>query len=323
MRVVPGTFVKGRGIALANMLLVRQLLVAERPNVLLTYNFGAIEGALVHRLWPRCRHLHFEDGFGPDEATGRQLPRRVWLRRLALSGRSRIVVPSRVLERVARRQWRFAEARVTYLPNGVDVDRFSPDVDRCLSPAAGLTIGTVGVLRPEKNIARLVEAVASLPETVVAKLIIAGDGPERPRLRALAERLGIAGRVDLVGHEDCPEHRLRQFDLFALSSDTEQMPLSLLEAMATALPVVATDVGDIRAMLPPAQHPFLVPATDADGLATAITSLARNRALCWQLGNANRTHACAHFSEEVMIRGYARLLAPADNLGAMALSSVG
>ena len=165
--------------------------------------------------------------------------------------------------------------------------------------------------------------MASLPKTVVAKLIIAGDGPERPRLTALAERLGVAGRVDLVGHEDCPEHRLRQFDLFALSSDTEQMPLSLLEAMATALPVVATDVGDIRAMLPSAQHPFLVPATNGHALAAAIAYLARKRALGRRLGSANRAHVCAHFSEEVMIRGYARLLAPADSLGAMALSSVG
>ena len=195
VRVVPGGFIKGRGIGLLNLMLVRRLLAAERPDVLLTYNFGAIEGALAHRLWPRCRHLHFEDGFGPDEAAGRQLARRVWLRRLALSGQSRIVVPSRVLERVACSQWRFAKARVEYLPNGVDGDRFSPDLDRCPDTAEGLTVGTVGVLRPEKNIARLVEAVASLPKTVVAKLIIAGDGPERPRLTALAERLGVAGRV--------------------------------------------------------------------------------------------------------------------------------
>ena len=155
------------------------------------------------------------------------------------------------------------------------------------------------------------------------RLVIVGDGPERAALEALAATEGVGGRVEFAGYRVDPAPLYAGFDIFALSSDTEQMPLSLLEAMATALPVVATDVGDIRAMLPSAQHPFLVPATNGHALAAAIACLARKRALGRRLGSANRAHVCAHFSEEVMIRGYARLLAPADSLGAMALSSVG
>ena len=86
VRVLPCTLLKGPGLAFRNLTLMRSLLRRERPDALLTYNFGAIEAALAHRLWPSCRHIHFEDGFGPDEVSGRQLQRRVWLRRLALWG---------------------------------------------------------------------------------------------------------------------------------------------------------------------------------------------------------------------------------------------
>ena len=194
VRAISTTFVKGRGIAWRNLALVRDLLRREQPDALLTYNFGAIEAALAHRLWPSCRHLHFEDGFGPDELPGRQLTRRVWLRRVALSGNTRIVVPSRTLERIARQSWRFAPDKVEYLPNGVDLARFTSAAQA--SPrVGGLRVGVVSTLRPEKNLARLLQAVALLPETLVSDLVVAGEGPERPMLTALAQRLGIAGRV--------------------------------------------------------------------------------------------------------------------------------
>jgi hypothetical protein len=120
LELAPMPVVKGGGLSIANLRRFRSTIRAARPDLLLTYNWGAIEWALANRLAPLCRHVHFEDGFGPDEADGRQLARRVWLRRLALSGRSEIVVPSRLLERIARERWRFAARRVRYIPNGVD-----------------------------------------------------------------------------------------------------------------------------------------------------------------------------------------------------------
>ena len=277
----------------------------ERPDALLTYNFGAIEAALAHRLWPSCRHVHFEDGFGPDEVSGRQLLRRVWLRRLALSGRTRIVVPSRTLERIALSEWRFAASRVEYLPNGVDLKRFAPRPDA--ATAGTLKVGIVSALRPEKNVARLLRAVAALPETADISLVVAGDGPERRALTALADTLDIASRVEFAGHVARPEQLMRRLDLFALSSDTEQMPLTLLEAMASGLPVVATDVGDVRATLPPSQYPFVVQPDDETALSAAMATLARDRALARRLGAANRERVCTHYGEDAMIRRYAQL----------------
>jgi L-malate glycosyltransferase len=91
---------KGRGLSLRNLAAFRGTLGEERPDLLLTYNWGAIECALADRLRPICPHIHVVDGFGPEEADG-QLSRRIWLRRVALSGSTTVVVPSQTLRKLA------------------------------------------------------------------------------------------------------------------------------------------------------------------------------------------------------------------------------
>jgi glycosyltransferase involved in cell wall biosynthesis len=240
VRLAPLPVSKGGALSLANLRRFRATVRELKPDLLLTYNWGTIEWALAQRLRPFCPHLHFEDGFGPDEADGRQLPRRVWLRRVALSGGSRVVVPSRLLHRIATEQWRLAPRRLHFIPNGVDTARFASASAADLPgiPADALVIGSVGALRPEKNYARLLRAVASLAGEPF--LVLVGDGSERGALETLARSLGIAERVHFAGRVDAPEALLARFDIFALSSDTEQMPISLIEAMAAGRPVVAT-----------------------------------------------------------------------------------
>ena len=122
-------------------------------------------------------------------------------------------------------------------------------------------------------------------------------------------RLGVADRTVFTGHTRQPEIILRQLDLFALGSDTEQMPISLLEAMAAALPVVATDVGDVTAVLPPAQHALVVDRAQEAGFAAALARLVADPALRERLGTANRAHVAAHFSKAAMVERYRDLLA--------------
>jgi glycosyltransferase involved in cell wall biosynthesis len=262
---------------------------------------------------PVCPHLHFEDGFGPEEADGRQLPRRVWLRRLALSGQSRIVVPSRTLEAIATRVWRFAPHRVLYIPNGIDTERCAAlagaaplGLRRC---PGEILIGGIGLLRPEKNFARLIRAFARAARDREARLVIAGDGPERGALEALAAELGIAAKVTFTGFLERPEEALVELDLFALSSDTEQMPLGMVEAMAAGLPVVATDVGDVRALLPEAQRAYVVAKEDEAAFTAALGRLLDGPELRRALGAANRPHARERYGLERMVSRYASLFA--------------
>src|SRR5262249_56226371 len=89
------------------------------PDLLLTYNWGSIEWAATNRLWRVAPHIHFESGFGPEEAH-RQIPRRALARRFALRRAQRVVVPSHNLVRIATEIWRLDTRQVAYVPNGVD-----------------------------------------------------------------------------------------------------------------------------------------------------------------------------------------------------------
>jgi glycosyltransferase involved in cell wall biosynthesis len=276
----------------------RRLLRDFAPDTLLTYNWGAIEWAMANI--PRvARHVHVEDGFGPEERAG-QLRRRALTRRVVLA-RSTVVLPSRTLWRIATTIWRLAPKRVHYIPNGIDLERFSP-ARASLGPAdAPPVIGTVAALRAEKNLPRLLRAFAAMAPT--ARLVIAGDGPERAALENLAQSLGLGERVQFIGHIDDPAPLYAGFDVFALSSDTEQMPLSVIEAMASGLPVAATDVGDVRAMLAEENAPFIAPLDEA-GLTRSLTSLVGDPALRARIGAANRAKARAAFDQAAMFRAY-------------------
>lgn len=284
-----------KGRPLSNLLRFHAVLREERPDLLITYNWGAIEWAFVNRVVPVAPHMHVEDGFGPEEAE-RQLPRRVRLRRIALA-RSLVVAPSHVLEQIAREVWRLDPARIRLIPNGVDCARYArPRVPR----EGPLVVGTVATLRPEKNLGRLLEAFR--PYAGRARLAIAGEGPERPALEAQARALGLP--VTFLGYVARPEEALAGFDIFALSSDTEQMPLSVIEAMAAGLPVAAVDVGDVKRMLAPENAPFVAGRGDGAGLSRAIGALLDDATLRAQVGAANAARARAVYDEAAMVAAY-------------------
>ncbi len=289
-----------KGRVLGNVPHVRAILRALQPDLLVTSNWGSIEWAMANI--PRVvRHLHTEDGFGPEERD-RQLPRRVLTRRLVLR-RSTVVLPSHTLLRIATEQWRLPRARLRLIPNGVDLARFAPGAVAARRwPGEGPVIGTVAMLRPEKRLDRLIDAFARLRDTT-ARLVIVGDGPERTGLAAQARALGLAERVLLPGATSDTPGCYAGFDVFALSSDTEQMPLSLLEAMAAGLPVAATDVGDVAHMLPGPQHPFLCPC-ESQALAVALRTLLADDALRVRLGAANREVVRCGHDEEAMMRAH-------------------
>lgn len=279
-----------------------------RPDLLVTLNWGSIEWAMA-ALMLNQPHLHLEDGFGPEEAR-KQISRRVWIRRLALR-RANVVVPSRRLYHLAAQTWRLPRRNLLYLPNGVDLTRFDRAPDPAAARAFGLAedrpvIGTVAALRPEKALNRLIEAFALLRHAMPAQLVIIGDGPQRGALMAQAQQCGLAGDILFTGACATPELLLPSFSLFALSSDTEQMPLSLLEAMAAGRAVVSTDVGDVRFMLAPENQQFITPC-DAAAFADSLAALLDDPGLRTKIGAANLLRAKNQFSDQAMFARYRRL----------------
>lgn len=280
-------------------------------DLVLTYNWGSMDAVGARRLFGGPPLIHHEDGFNQDEAV-RQKPARIWFRRAMLPAAHRVVVPSLLLERIARTVWHQPAPRVERIANGIAIGPAAPPPPiPGFDPAQpGLVVGTIAGLRAVKNLPRLVRAFAA-GAPADARLLVMGEGPERAAIVAEAARLGVAARVILPGFVTEPARAIACCAIFALSSDSEQQPISLIEAMAAGLPAVCTDVGDIRAMVAPGNLPYVVPAADEDRFAAAVARLAGDLALRTAIGAANRNKALEEFSEGAMIAAYRRLYAGA------------
>lgn len=277
-------------------------------DLVCTYNWGAMDAVMAHRvyadIWKLPPLVHHEDGFNEDEAA-RLKPARNLYRRAALGRAAALIVPSTGLETIAREVWRQPEARVLRIPNGIDTAAFAAPPDPAALPIAKgegeFWVGTLAGLRAVKRLPDLVAACAKLPPDW--HLMICGEGPERAAILAAAEVHGIAARVHLPGNVD-PAKVVGLFDIFALSSASEQFPLSVVEAMAAGLPVAATDVGDIRAILAPENAALLAPPGDVRALQDALATLAADPALRARLGKANAARARENFDFAVMQAAY-------------------
>jgi glycosyltransferase involved in cell wall biosynthesis len=277
-------------------------------DLVLTYNWGAFDAVMARRLFGGPPLIHHEDGFNEDEAAVLN-QRRNRYRRLGLAGAHRLVVPSQRLERIARCEW--GREDIVRIPNGVPVERFAgpPEADAIPGFARRpreIVIGTVAGLRAVKNLPRLVRAFAAMRHRP-ARLVIVGEGPQSERIAAEARARGVAAELLMPGFLADPARWIGHFDIFALSSDSEQFPISLVEAMAAGLPAVATAVGDIADIVSDSNRPLIVDPADEAGFAAALDSLADQPHLRRALGEANRRRAAALYDEKKMIAAYARL----------------
>lgn len=279
-------------------------------DLILTYNWGAMDAVLAHRLFGAILGLaplvHHEDGFNEDEAGGLK-PSRNLFRRVALARASSLVVPSRRLEAIALGPWHQPRGKVRVIGNGINtaayLNRPSPDAIPGLCKGPGRKwVGTLAGLRAVKNIPRLVRAFASLPREW--ELVIVGEGPEREAIEAQAQACGLADRVHLPGFQPDPARVVGLFDIFALSSDSEQFPISVVEAMAAGLPVVSPAVGDVAEMVSGDNRRFITPAGDEAALVGSLARLAPDEALRRAIGEANRAVAQARYDEKLMIQAY-------------------
>lgn len=292
--------------ALARM---RRLAAAMRGfDLVLSYGWGGMDAVAARRLFGKQLGLppliHHDDGF--DVAEGML---RTGYRRLALPGAHRLVVPSVTLEQIAQSRWKMPLERIVRIGNGVDIAACTDAAGQLPFPGlegeGRIVVGTVAGLRPVKNLPRLVRAVAAAGPGVV--LAIAGEGPAREQIIAEAERCGIADRVLLPGFLADPWRYFGSFDLFALASDSEQFPISMAEAMAAGLPVVATDVGDIAAMVSELNRAFVIDLGDEPALARSITQLAGDNELRARIGAANAAKARQEFDERDMMSAFSAL----------------
>ncbi|HEX4741982.1 MAG TPA: glycosyltransferase family 4 protein [Caulobacteraceae bacterium] len=202
-----------------------------------------------------------------------------------------MLAPSETLRNLALESWGVSPRRLHHAPNGVPArQRPSTALDTLGLdlPSQRVRVAWTGALRPEKNPVRLLHAFAPLRDR--ATLLIIGDGPERARVVAAARALELDDSVRLLGARRDAREVMMQCDLLALSSDTEQMPLVVFEAMDAALPVASFDVGDVRRMLSPENRPFVVGHSTL-ALTAAIARLVDDPKLRRTVGAANPARA--------------------------------
>lgn len=206
--------------------------------------------------------------------------------------------------------------RLAVIPNGVDLARFAPAAETS-SGRPPMTVGTLANLRPEKGLRQLVEAAAVVTRKVPgARFVIWGDGPLRSDLAALIGARGLKGIVEMPGPTRQPETALKRCDVFVLPSLSEASSNVVLEAMATALPVVATRVGGLPGLVEDQGTGLLVPPDDVPALAQAIARLLETPGLAATMGARGRTRALADFGLDRMSERvdtfYCRALGPGE-----------
>jgi L-malate glycosyltransferase len=283
----------------------------RRFDLVLTYNWGAIDGVMARRAFAKGAPplIHHEDGFNADEAGGLKVQRNMY-RRIALGAADALVVPSQVLEDIACRVWKQPVERVHRIANGIDTAAYAGRPDPKAIPGfvrqgKEVVIGTLAGLRPVKDLPTLIRAAGGLAGKF--RLVIVGEGPERDTIAQAAAAMGIADKLVMPGFLDRPHRFMGLFDIFALSSQSEQFPISVVEAMAAGLPVASTPVGDIRQMVSLENQPFIGEHAGEVRLRDAIQPLLLDADLRVSVGAANRIKARNDYDEKAMIVRYRAL----------------
>lgn len=286
-------------------------------GLVLTYNWGAMDAVMAHTLFSEAMGLppliHHEDGFNEDEARKLKWKRNLY-RQIALGKTAALVVPSRRLETIARETWHQPSSRIHRIANGIATQAFAekprPDVlPHLIKHEDEFWIGTLAGLRAVKNLPLLVRLFSETPDEW--QLVILGEGPQRDAIECEARELGIEHRVHLPGFVSAPEKAIGLFDIFALTSQSEQFPISVVESMAAGLPIAAPAVGDIAHMVSQENAPLITREGDEGALGEALLELVKDVDLRKSLGDANRLKAKEQFGEDRMIARYERLYASA------------
>lgn len=299
---------KKAGMDLELVTRLRRLIQHRNIAVLHSHNFSAwLYSALaawsVGGIW----HVHTEHS-GVERSRRRYFAERL----LSRFTNHVIAVSAHVLD-VMTRDIGISPSRVSVIQNGVNTSRFTPDPMLRVQTRQNLelteqdfVVGIVARLAPVKNHALLLRAFASfgIDLPMRKKLLIVGDGAERAMLEDLSRQLGVDSITHFLGERRDTEALLNAMDVYVLSSISEGMNLTLLEAMSSGLPVVATAVGGNVEIVEHEISGFLVPVDNPLELGQRLQQLAVDRQLRQRLGSAGRASTVKRFSEQTMIDQY-------------------
>ena len=211
---------------------------------------------------------------------------------------------------------KFPQEKVFVIPNGVDIQRYSPSPENRRQvreelqlPADAKVVGIVAALRPEKNHRQFIDAAYEIHRNFPdSHFLIIGDGPERSAIEAYILTRGLGRVVRMLGSRSDTHRLLPAMDVFCLTSLNEANPVSIMEALACGVPVVAPNVGSISETVIPQATGILTRVGDATSTADAVIQLLVNPTLAQHLGLVGRANIEAKWSLETMVCGYEKLI---------------
>tara|TARA_B110000503_G_scaffold34861_2_gene56933 strand:- start:61602 stop:62774 length:1173 start_codon:yes stop_codon:yes gene_type:complete len=295
---------------------LRQLLKELRPDIIHSRNMAALESQLCSLGLPKVKRVHGEHGREINDLDGSNWKYLIFRKFMRLFIHRYIAV-SKDLESWLIAMVRVRANKITQIYNGVDHTRFAPETVKPLAllPAQWqqhdgiLVAGTVGRLTPVKDQQLLLRAVARLRESDSGLadrlcLLIVGDGPLYPVLTQLIAELGLQDVVWLTGDRQDVSSLLQAMDIFVLPSLGEGVSNTVLEAMASGLPVIATAVGGNVELVEDGCNGSLIPTGDSLALANALMTLLKDDEERIRRGNNARQRVCQRFDWDRTVAAY-------------------
>jgi sugar transferase (PEP-CTERM/EpsH1 system associated) len=292
---------KSPGNSLGIILRLRDLFRKRKPDIVHTRNWAAFDAVLAACLVLKPALVHGEHGRDISDPEGLVF-RRNLTRRLSAIRAQKYVAVSKDLYGWLNRTVRVPERKLALIPNGVDTERFCKGDDPELRAELGIerdefVVGTVGRLDPIKNHEGLIDAIALLKSKGQrVRLVIVGEGPNRPRVERGLRAASLDPRPLLLGYRADVERLYHVFDVFVLNSFAEGMSNTLLEAMSSSLPIICTAVGGNVDLVADRQRGMLVRPGDDAALAEALNDYIN-------LPTVRATHA--HNARQFIVENYA------------------
>ena len=282
-----------------------------RPQVVHTRNWGTIDGIIAAKLARVKYVVHGEHGREFTDLHGSNYRRNLARWALGTWVNSFVAVSDEIKSWLVNKV-RIPEKKIVTIINGVDTKKFYPPVDKGkvkqdlgIDPGTFI-IGAVGRLDKVKNYEMLLKAMPLKSGEFPYKLILIGDGPERDSLESFVTTHRLSN-VEFLGEKINVQDYLQAFDLFVLTSVGEGISNTILEAMATGVPVIATRVGGNPEIIEDNVTGSLIPSGDYALLNEMISKYMNNKSLCQSQGQAGRFRCEKLFSLNVMVEKYDRL----------------